>query len=227
MEVPPLLDRHSPSPFEIQHLKGCTSSPIPSNPGTSPSGASPLYISVATCGGSVSERIERALQLQRARLYGYALSLTRDRESARDLLQDCAVKALSASSAPTDDAALRAWLFRILRNAWIDRIRRDRPELAEVPESAAPSEYWSHDARLISTIAVRQAMERMPAAYRDIIALVDLGGFAYAEAAAILDVPIGTVMSRLSRARLGLLEKLAENNVRPLRANRRSEQKSR
>src|SRR3546814_14360274 len=82
-----------------------------------------------------------------------------------------------------------AWLFRILRNAWIDRIRRVLPEVAEVPESATPSEYWSHDSRLISTIAVRQAMERMPAAYRDIIALVDLCGFAYAEAAAILDVP--------------------------------------
>src|SRR3546814_10175582 len=63
----------------------------------------PLYFPVATCGGSVSERVERALQLQRARLYGYAVSLTRDRESARDLLQDCAVKALSASSAPTDE----------------------------------------------------------------------------------------------------------------------------
>src|SRR3546814_4924077 len=89
----------------------------------------PLYFPVATCGGSVSERVERALQLQRARLYGYAVSLTRDRESARDLLQDCAVKALSASSAPTDDAALRAWLFRILRNAWIDRIDRKSTRL--------------------------------------------------------------------------------------------------
>lgn len=175
----------------------------------------------------MADRVERALQLQRARLYGYAVSLTRDRESAQDLLQDCAVKALSAPSVPSDDAALRAWLFRILRNAWIDRLRRSRPEVAEVPESAAPSEYWSDDARLISTIAVRQAMERMPAAYRDIIALVDLCGFAYAEAAAILDVPVGTVMSRLSRARQDLLERLADNNVRPLRANRRSEQKRR
>lgn len=140
------------------------------------------------------------------------------------------MKALSASSVPTDDAALRAWLFRILRNAWIDRLRRGRPEVAdvaEVPSSAAPSEYWSHDARLISTIAVRQAMERMPAAYRDIIALVDLCGFAYAEAATILDVPVGTVMSRLSRARQDLLERLADNNVTPLRASRRLERKGR
>jgi RNA polymerase sigma-70 factor (ECF subfamily) len=172
----------------------------------------------------VAERVERELQRQRARLYGYALSLTGDRDLAQDLLQDCAVKALSTVAIPPDDGAMRAWLFRILRNAWIDRNRSNRLEfMAEPPESTDRSEYWSHNARLISAIAVRQAMARMPVAHRDVIALIDLCGFAYAEAAAILDVPVGTVMSRLSRARRALLEKLADNNVRALRVNRRSE----
>ena len=172
----------------------------------------------------MAKRTERALRLLRARLFGYALSLTRDRDAAQDLLQECAVKALAATSAPRDEAALRAWLFRILRNVWIDRTRHERLEQAhEESKSAALPEYWSHDARLISTIAVRQAMARIPSAYREIIALVDLCGFAYAEAAAILDVPIGTVMSRLSRARQSLLDSLADNNVRPLRVSRRSE----
>lgn len=173
----------------------------------------------------MAERVERELQTHRARLYGYALSLTGNRDAAQDLVQDCAVKALSTTAVPVADGALRAWLFRILRNAWIDRHRGDRLELvAEPPEPLRDgSEYWSHDARLISSIAVRQAMERLPASYRDIIALVDLGGFAYAEAADILDVPIGTVMSRLSRARQALLEMIADSNVRPLRVNRRPE----
>lgn len=170
-------------------------------------------------------RIERELRQHSARLYGYALSLTGDRDAAQDLLQDCAVKALSTSAVPVADGALRAWLFRILRNAWIDRYRSDRlVPMAEPPEPPRDStEYWSHDARLINSIAVHQALGRLPAAYRDIIALVDLGGFSYAEVAAILEVPIGTVMSRVSRARQALLGMIADNNVRPLRAKRRQE----
>ena len=173
----------------------------------------------------MAERVERELERHRARLYGYALSLAGDRDAAQDLLQDCAVKALSTTAVPAADGALRAWLFRILRNAWIDRHRSDRlVPMAEPPEPPRDgSEYCSYDTRLINSIAVRQAMERLPAAHRDIIALVDLAGFAYAEAAAILDVPVGTVMSRLSRARQSLLEMIADSNVRPLRVKRRPE----
>lgn len=170
----------------------------------------------------MADRVEREFQRHMARLYGYALTLAGDRSAAQDLLQDCAVKALSATSVPADDTALRAWLFRILRNVWIDRHRRDRLDLR--PDPPAPpddaSEYWRHDDRLISSIAVRQAMDRLPAAYRDIVALVDLGGLPYAEVAAVLDVPVGTVMSRLSRARQALLEIIGETNVRPLRTKR-------
>lgn len=173
----------------------------------------------------MANRVERELQRHMARLYGYAFSLTGSRDAAQDLLQDCAVKALSTTAVPAADGALRAWLFRILRNAWIDQHRRDRVDfMAEPPEPPRDgAEYWSQDARLINSIAIRQAMSRLPAAYRDIIALADLGGFSYAEAAAILGVPIGTVMSRLSRARQALLEMLAESNVRPLHAKRRPE----
>lgn len=184
-----------------------------------------LKVAPSAVGGQVVARIERELQRSRLRLYGYALSLTRDRDAAQDLLQDCAVKALSTKAVPVADEALRAWLFRILRNAWIDRHRSDRLDpVGDPPEpSSDSSEYWRHDARLINAITIRQAMERLPAHYRDIIALVDLCGFAYAEAATILDVPVGTVMSRLSRARQTLLEIIADSNVRPLRVKRRLE----
>lgn len=169
--------------------------------------------------------VQDALQHYLPRLYGYALSLTGERAAAQDLLQDCAVKALAAAAVPTTDAALRAWLFRILRNAWIDNYRRDRYEpLIEPPEIPAEGpEFWSHDERLINAIAVRQGLSRLPTAYRDIVALVDGAGFSYAEAAALLDLPVGTVMSRLSRARRALLAVIGESNVHALRVKGRTE----
>jgi RNA polymerase sigma-70 factor (ECF subfamily) len=168
----------------------------------------------------VKKGIERALERYLPRLYGYSLSLTGNRDAAQDLLQDCAVKALSTDAVPAADGALRAWLFRILRNAWIDRHRLDRLEFVPEPPEPPPegSEHWRHDDRLISSIAVRQAIGRLSSAEREIITLVDLGGFSYAEAASILDVPVGTVMSRLSRARRALLEAIGETNLRPLRS---------
>lgn len=170
----------------------------------------------------MSDLVERELRTCLPRLYGYALSLTGNPEAAQDLLQDCAVRAFAARSPPGDAAALRAWFFRILRNAWIDQHRRDRYE--PMTEADAPAEQpWRCDAALVDAITVRQGLARLSPAYREVIALVDLAGFAYAEAARILDVPVGTVMSRLSRARQALLTAIADGNVRPLRAKARSE----
>lgn len=164
--------------------------------------------------------IERALQRYLPRLYGYSLSLTGNRDAAQDLLQDCAVKALSTNAVPAAEGALQAWLFRILHNAWIDRHRLDRLDFVPEPPEPPPdgSAFWHHDDRLVSAITVRQAIGRLSSAEREIITLVDLGGLSYAEAAAVLDVPAGTVMSRLSRARQSLLEAIGENNLRPLRS---------
>lgn len=86
--------------------------------------------------------------------------------------------------------------------------------------------HWRHDDRLIAAITVRQALERLDPPHREVIELVELAGFRYAEAAQILDVPVGTVMSRLSRARLSLLEALEEGNLRPLATRRRQAGKS-
>lgn len=170
----------------------------------------------------MSERVERALRDCMARLYGYALSLTGNRDAAQDLVQDCVIRAYSAAAAPADAPALRAWLFRILRNVWIDQYRRAHHDpLAAVTGEPEP-ENWHCDDALIDAITVRQGLARLAPAHREVIALVDLAGFAYAEAAQILDVPVGTVMSRLSRARAALLMAIAGSNVRPLHVRRRS-----
>lgn len=138
------------------------------------------------------------------------------------------MQALAAGQPPSDTAAARAWLFKIVRNAWIDEVRRkqmraidDDPPAEAIPEN----ESWNFDDRMIAELTVRQGLERLEQASREVIELVDLFGFRYAEAAIILNLPVGTVMSRLSRARLALLEAIAESNVTLLHAPRRWRQR--
>lgn len=162
------------------------------------------------------QRIEAYLD----RLYGYAVSLSGDRELARELVQDCALRALGANRAPADERAYRAWLFRILRNAFIDGLRK-RQRSPEEPAGEEPAarvaEVPSGDGSMIDRLTVRRGMAALSPAHREIIALIDLAGFSYAEAAVLLEVAPGTVMSRLSRARAALLNAIEEDNVIPLR----------
>lgn len=155
------------------------------------------------------QRIESYLD----RLFGYAFSLTRNREDSADLVQDCALRALTAGRTPRDEAAYRAWLFRILRNVWLDG--RRRPQLVELglpeDERLPDAEVWVGDERRINALSVRLGLARLTLAQREIIALVDIVGLSYAEAAGVLEVPRGTVMSRLSRARAALLLILDED----------------
>lgn len=158
------------------------------------------------------------------RLYRYAYSLCRNEDAAKDLVQQCAVKALGARSIPSDEAAYRAWLFVILRNTLIDDKRRQKTAQAVYEENTiidARMEFPAYDERLINVISVKQAMERLAEHHRDVIGLVDLGGLSYAEAAKVLNVPSGTVMSRLSRARAQMLEMLEQSNVTAINVPKR------
>lgn len=149
-------------------------------------------------------------------LFGYAYALTRDAERAADLLQDCVVRAMSTRYPPRDARAVRSWLFAILRNLWIDELRaerrRDRAH-HEIAAEEAHSAATFPELNIVNRMAVRQAFDQLGKDHRDVLALVDIGGFAYQEAADILGVPRGTVMSRVSRARLALARTLADTNV--------------
>jgi RNA polymerase sigma-70 factor (ECF subfamily) len=162
----------------------------------------------------VAHSVEKHLLEIWPRLYGYAVSLTSDGERARDLVQQCAVQALSAARRPDEAPAIRAWLFRILRNIWIDGRRHD----ALPPPVAVPAEElraaWHFDDSLIAGLTVRQGLDRLEPAQREIIELVDIAGFSYAEAGDVLGIPLGTVMSRLSRARLALLAAIDAGTLR-------------
>lgn len=160
------------------------------------------------------------------RLFRYAWSLTKADDKAQDLVQDAARKVLSAGYAPIDEAAYRAWLFKILRNQFLDDQRHagvmDR-HAAEIDGADSDfMEYWAGDERLINKIAVKRALATLPPKYAEILMLIDMAGLSYREASDVFGVPVGTVMSRLSRARAVLLKVLESDsgNVVDLSARR-------
>lgn len=164
------------------------------------------------------------LQLRR-KLFGYACVLCQDTPSAEDLYQDTLLRAMSARTAPDSQAAYCVWVFRIMRNLWIDGLRASGrlPEFDDATEIDDIAEGGGDDV-VVNALAVRQAFSALSKAHRDILALVDICGFSYAEAADLLQVPPGTIMSRVSRARNALTRKMQEEvNVislplrRPLR----------
>ncbi|WP_041929357.1 RNA polymerase sigma factor [Methylorubrum extorquens] len=140
------------------------------------------------------------------RLFRYALTLTREPDAARDLMQQSALKALSTGATPSEPRAVRAYLFQIVRNAWIDRIRRARI-IREGDVQDWPDDGF--DDRLIDAIAVRQAFAALDPSCRSVVACVDVEGLTYRETAARLGIPVGTVMSRLHRARQTMLHRIA------------------
>ncbi len=152
------------------------------------------------------------------RLYGYAVSLARDHHQAEDLVQGCALRALKAKNTPRDEQAYRAWLFRILRNLFIDQARHERTAVAAAEDEyfAPKTEYWQGEERFITVLTVRLEMAKLPRAQREIITLIDFVGLSYAETVQVLDVPVGTVMSRISRARRMLLDAIGSSNVHEL-----------
>lgn len=165
------------------------------------------------------QRIEPYLQ----RLYGYAYSLSRDHHQAEDLVQECALRALTAKNVPHDERAYRAWLFRILRNLFLDHVRKDKSAASfeEDEHSAAETEFWQGNERFITALTVNLEMRKLPRPQREIIALIDMVGLSYAETAKLLDVPVGTVMSRISRARRKLLDACASSNIHEFPAKRK------
>lgn len=157
------------------------------------------------------------LEAEGRALFRYARALAQDGDLARDLWQETAARTLAARHVPAEPRAARVWLFRILRNAFIDDRRRRRPEAPPEAAEAAGVEPFRHDAALIAELTVRQALARLPVAQRELVGLVDIAGFSYAEAAEGLGLPIGTVMSRLARARAAMLADIAGGTVVPLR----------
>jgi RNA polymerase sigma-70 factor, ECF subfamily len=166
---------------------------------------------------------EEALELA-DQVYRVARRLVSTREEAEDLMQETYARAFRSWRSYTPGTNLRAWLLRILTNLNIDRGRRRQRAPAEQPLEEGDYylynklEQTARDGNVdeervlerLSQESVVEALSAVPHDFRDVIVLVDIGDFTYQDAAQILDIPIGTVMSRLHRGRRVLKRELAE-----------------
>ncbi|WP_323120250.1 RNA polymerase sigma factor [Burkholderia alba] len=149
------------------------------------------------------------------RLRRFALWLTRDVHSADDLVQATLERALSRWESRRDDAALRSWLFTILYRQFLDSRRRAKRYawlLGSIRQDEEPQ--WPSAEREVAARAMLEAFGQLTPEQRSLLLWITVEGLSYQEVAAILDVPIGTVMSRLSRARQAL-RRLCDGEISP------------
>jgi RNA polymerase sigma-70 factor (ECF subfamily) len=177
--------------------------------------------------GEARDRVrfeEEALELA-DQVYRVARRLVSSREEAEDLVQETYARAFRSWRSFQHGTNLRAWLFRILTNLNIDRGRREQrsPTLEPMEEGdyylynrledAGTPQADEQIVERLSQDGVVEALASVPHDFRDVLVLVDIGDFSYKDAAQILDIPVGTVMSRLHRGRRVLKHELAEKAV--------------
>jgi RNA polymerase sigma-70 factor (ECF subfamily) len=160
-------------------------------------------------------------------VYRVARRLVGSREEAEDLVQETYARAFRSWQSYTPGTNLRAWLLRILTNLNIDRGRRVQRTPEQIPleegdyylanrlADQAGEEVLDQErvVERLSQDSIVNALSSLPHDFRDVVVLVDLGEFSYADAAQILDIPIGTVMSRLHRGRRQLKQRLADEAI--------------
>ena len=157
-------------------------------------------------------------------LFGYAMTLTRSKTDAEDLVQETYVRAARAAPQLAPESNLKSWLFVVMRNAWLNQLRHHNsgPLFVHLEDEATVSSDSRSEEnanpqiiyfKKVERNLVRQAIENLPDQYREIVVLRDIEGFSYHEIATVLECPAGTVMSRLARAREKLRQLL--DNRRP------------
>ena len=160
---------------------------------------------------------DRELVAALPRLRRFAFGLAGSLDEADDLVQAACERALARRDQYEPGTRLVSWLYRIVQTIWIDRVRRHRTVsvdpalLAEYPGGDAVGEAESR----LALAEVRRAIAVLSPEQRTVLLLVSVEGLAYRDAAEVLDLPIGTIMSRLARARLALAKALEEPKARP------------
>jgi RNA polymerase sigma-70 factor (ECF subfamily) len=157
-------------------------------------------------GGAVVADTHRDIEAEIPRLRRYARALTRDVVAADDLVQDCLTRALGKLHLWQEGTDLRAWLFTILHNQYVNQIRRAVREGAAVglSDNEPLLSRQPHQGKRLELRDLERALANLPEEQRSVILLVGLEGMRYEEVAAVLDVPVGTIRSRLSRGREAL-----------------------
>jgi RNA polymerase sigma-70 factor (ECF subfamily) len=145
------------------------------------------------------------------RLRRFARALARDAHDADDLVQIALERALTRAAQLRPDAPLSSWMFGIVRNAWLDELRaRGRRARLFAPAESAERSGASSQGAPADLLAVQEALSRLPEEQRAAVALVLIEGLSYKEAAHVMEVPIGTLTSRLARGREALQAMLGE-----------------
>ncbi len=157
---------------------------------------------------------QKELKSKRQQLYRVAFSWCNDELLADDLVNETLFKAMKKYNALRDKKNINSWLFKILANCWYDHLRKIKPlvnidDIVFVDHNTP--EVLLQQQEII--MQVRKVISSLPMGQRQVLTLVDLEGFSYDEVAQILEIPIGTVMSRLNRSRLALKEKLIKKNT--------------
>ena len=152
-------------------------------------------------------------------LFRYAMTLSRNNATAEDLVQETYLRALSAQDQLRPDSNHKSWLFKILRNVWLNELRKGRwktraldTEFDEATSGIAASPRSNPHLHYVSKLEVelvREAIQQLPPVFREVIVLREYEELSYQEIAEILGCPAGTVMSRLARARSRLRSILA------------------
>lgn len=161
-------------------------------------------------------------------LYNFAFHLTYDEDDANDLVQETYMKAYRFADSYVEGTNAKAWLFKILKNAFINEYRKKSKQPNKVDYEEIVSYHDQEDVKLVGTLDLREeifqdmlgdevtkAINSLPVDFRTVILLCDIEGFTYEEIAKIIDIPIGTVRSRLHRARQ-MLKELLEDYARSL-----------
>lgn len=159
-------------------------------------------------------------------LYSYALILTRNHAEAEDLVQETYLRAMQAVGRLRPDSNMKAWLFTILRNTWFNQLRkwRNGPQMIEIEVGDGPAMDVAEPSKdpydlYVSNMEaeqVRAAIQELPPDFREIILLREYEELSYQEIAGVLGCPVGTVMSRLGRARAKLRTLLAAPLATPV-----------
>jgi RNA polymerase sigma-70 factor (ECF subfamily) len=174
--------------------------------------------------GTQSKSQKDALIAEIPSLRAFAISLCGDADRADDLVQETLVKAWAAYHSFTQGTSLRGWLFTILRNAFFSQYRKRKREVQDVDGMAAarlvsqPEQPWRLDFD-----DFRVALDTLPADQREALVLVGASGFSYEEAAEICGCAVGTIKSRVNRARRRLLEILAVSSSDELGPDRQAQ----
>jgi RNA polymerase sigma-70 factor, ECF subfamily len=157
-------------------------------------------------------------------LFRYAMALSRNTATAEDLVQETCLRALSAKNPLRPDSNHKSWLFTILRNIWLNELRKGRwtsqtldTELDGTPSNIPASSDGDphlHYVSKLEVVQVREAIQQLPPEFREIIILREYDELSYQEIAEILQCPAGTVMSRLARARSRLRSILSDQQAK-------------